>query len=129
MVIIDASQKNNQNFRYLTHQVESNPEFESKEYVVVTELSTLTVDSTATATDSIPTAAGTGAFATGISAATDIPSIKSWDVNAPPQLSSDSLLLPAGIPAPKWEGFASQGQDPAIILESGSNAFVSFLGF
>jgi hypothetical protein len=100
--------------------VESNPEFQSKEFVVVTEQSTLTASATeATGTASFPTATGEVAPAA---------ETADWDENAALDVSSKNLLLPEGIAAPKWEGFASQASDPASILEeSDSGSFVSFV--
>ena len=114
-VVIDNRNQNNRNVRYLTRQVESNPEAATKEWVVVTEQSTMTVDS------QNPTGTGaTEAFATGAVA----PQVAAYDPAAPLELSEDALL-PANIEAPSWAQ-ASKDNDPAIIIEANQAVFVVF---
>lgn len=123
VVVVDARDRNQQNLRYLTRQIESNPEAQTKEWVVVTESSTLTVG------DQNPTA---GVGATGIEAPAALPTgavappVGVYDPNAELQLGDDALL-PAGIAAPEYESKgASREQDPAIILEADQAVFVVF---
>lgn len=125
-VVVDARDRNRQNLRYLTRQVESDPRLQTREWVVVTESSTVTINGQQDATERLgPTAvAPPSAFPTGGSQA----QLGLYDPNQQLQ-EADDALLPEGIAAPD---FVSKGarreDDPAVILEEDQVAFVVFEG-
>jgi len=103
----------------LTRQVESNPQAQSKDTVVVSEASTMTVNGqdgpTAVAQAALATGTGVSAPATGV-----------YDPAAPPADSNATMLLPAGVAAPSWANINSE-QDPASIIEENQSMFVQFV--
>jgi len=126
VVVVDAQDANNKNVRYMTRQLESNPEGQTKQWVVVTEQNTLTVDNQnpAATGGAGPTeiVSAPEAFATGEVA----PPLAVYDPAAPLKLGSgEAELLPANIVAPSWPE-AAQEQDPAIIIEVNQVVFVVF---
>jgi len=125
-VVVDARDRGRQNVRYLTRQVESDPRAQTKEWLVVTESSTVTVDGQQEATASLAPTAVTPApaFSTGESQA----QLGLYDPNQQLQ-ESDDALLPEGIGAPDFESKgARRAEDPAKILEEDQVAFVVFEG-
>ena len=125
VVVVDARDRGRQNLRYLTRQVESNPKAQTKEWVVVTESSTVTIDGQDATAGIRPTGVvPPSAFPTGGAQA----GLGLYDPDQQLQESEDALL-PAGIAAPNLESKgARREQDPAIILEENQAAFVLFEG-
>lgn len=123
---MDERDSGNRNVRYMTRQLESSPEGRTKQWVAITEQSTMTVsnespsatgDAQATEIGSAPEVFPTGDVARQFGV---------YDPSAPLQLGSgEAELLPANIVAPSWSG-ATQERDPAIIIEANQVVIVVF---
>ena len=108
----------------MTRHVESNPEAATKEWVVVTEQSTLTVDSQPTATG-IPGSTAVPSIPEEVGSESVAPQVGVYDPSAALDVSTGDALLPSNIVVPSFNGARSE-QDPAIILEVNQNVFIVF---
>ena len=116
--VIDQRDSSNVNTRYMTHQVQSNENIAEQQMVVVSEAAAMTIGSSNSTgvQQASPTATGTAAS-----------NILTYDPSAPPSVSNNTMILPSGVAAPKFDN-TQVDQDPAIIIEKDQAVFVEFVG-
>lgn len=116
--IVDIRDSSNVNTRYMTHQVQSNEEITEQQIVIVSEAVAMTVGGGSSGTQVQPASpTGTGFIS---------PNIMTYDPSAPPSVSNNSMILPAGVSAPNFDN-TQVDQDPAIIIEENQAVFVEFV--
>jgi hypothetical protein len=115
--LVDIRDSSNINTRYMTHQVQSNEEIEEQQIVVVSEAAALTIGGSNRTPVRAASPTGTGYIS---------PNIMTYDPNAPPSVSNNSMILPAGVSAPRFDN-TQVDQDPAIIIEENQAVFVEFV--
>ena len=111
----------------MTHQVQSNEEIAEQQIVVVSDSQIMTVggsNGNGNGNGNIGTRVQQAASPTGTGSIS--PNIATYDPSAPPSVSNSTMILPAGVSAPSFDGTQAD-QDPAIIIQENQAVFVEFV--